>query len=62
MPHGQIHHYQGGTFDEYGDELMGFYYELLTDLNSPLCPLMGPYGSASEAETACQREFARGRY
>lgn len=62
MPHGMIHDHKGTVLDEDGDYMVGFYFEICSDLNIPLCLLMGPYGSAIEAEAACQLEYDTGSY
>ncbi len=60
MPGVNIHSYDGSTFDAEGEVMLGFYYEILNDLNIPVALMMGPYGTAVEAEQACQRALDTG--
>ena len=55
MPGSNIHGFNGSTFDADGEVLFGFYYEFLNEFNLPTGTMMGPYGTALEAEQACQR-------
>lgn len=54
---GEIHEFDGSTFDEDGEVMLGFYYRFLDQHDAPITLLMGPYASAFEAETACQNEY-----
>lgn len=57
-----IHEFDGSTFDEEGDVLLGFYWQILDFENNILCGLMGPYGLRNEAENACQQAFESGNW
>ena len=49
-------------FDEEGEPYLGFYFQI-TDIHGiPMSHLMGPYGSAEEAETACKRAWETDDY
>lgn len=49
-------------YDEEGDPQLGFYFQILTKDGHPLMSLMGPYGTAEDAEQACHREWVGGDY
>ncbi len=55
-----IHHFNfkinedpDGFFDDDGDPLNGYYFEITDDEGTPLHQMMGPYRTFHEAEEAC---------
>ena len=63
MAHAQIHHYDydiketNPHVDDYGEELLGYYYQLFDDNNKPLTNLMGPYSTKDEVEAASKADW-----
>lgn len=54
MAHAEIHEFTSANvsvFDDFGDPLLGFYFVIVDDDEQPKM-MMGPYGSAQEAELA----------
>ena len=45
--------------DEDGDPMIGWYYQFLDIYERPITKLMGPYGTNTEAEKACQKAYDR---
>ena len=68
MAHGLIHHFfphpDTGELqkDDYGDDLLGFYYQLVDDDEKPLCDMMGPYPTGEEAAAACDKAWLSNDY
>ena len=64
--HASIHHYfphpETGhiDYDEEGDPIMGWYFQVIDNNGLPLTHLIGPYGSSDEAEEACEKAWATG--
>ena len=48
--------------DEFGEDLIGHYYQLFEAEDEPLSNLVGPYGSDAEAEEAAEKAFKVGDY
>ena len=63
-----IHHYfphpETGhvDYDDDGDPIIGFYYQIVDLDGEPLSEMMGPYSNAEEAEEACHREWKSGDF
>lgn len=60
-----IHHFtfdlkqeKDGFFDDEGDPMNGYYYEILNENGKPLHDIMGPYKTYEEAEEACQNAWS----
>ena len=64
-----IHHFNykinqdnDGFFDDEGDPMSGYYFEILASNGRPLHRPMGPYNSFEEAATACQHAWDHKSY
>ena len=63
--HANIHHFvyeptNGQVYyDEHGEPLDGFYYEIIDAEGHAIAPLFGPYANRDEVEAACKREWDR---
>ena len=49
-------------YDEDGDPMLGFYYEIVDAEGEPLMEMMGPYRTPEEAEQACHTAWVNGDY
>ena len=64
-PYANIHHFDfklgavDAIYDEDGDPMFGYYYEIVNEDGSRLSGFMGPYGDKAEAEAACAKEWER---
>ena len=57
-----IYDMRGHAFDADGEEMIGWYCQLIDDDERPISDLDGPYGSYSEALEACQRTYNQHDY
>ena len=49
-------------YDEDGDPVLGFYFEILDNNGYPISQILGPYIDAEEAEQACHRAWTIGDF
>ena len=52
--------FDGDEVDDYGEPLLGWYWQMVKSKGNLRGGLMGPYGTSAEAEAACRRAFNRG--
>lgn len=50
------------SFDDEGDERLGFYYQFIDKQELPVTGLIGPYAFKDHAERAAQNAFRRGDF
>lgn len=50
---------QPDVLDEFGDVMVGSYYQLIDGNDEPVSDLIGPYRDNEAAEAALKRAFAR---
>ena len=62
-PYASIHFFdptEGRTYyDDLGEPMSGYYYEILDQNGKQIVPMFGPYANKAEVEAACQREYQR---
>jgi hypothetical protein len=65
-PYANIHFFdptKGRThYDDLGEPMVGYNYEIIGDNGKTVAPLFGPYANKDEVEAACKREYARHTY
>ena len=67
-PHANIHHFNydpasgDACYDEEGEPMFGYYYEIVDGDGRALSPLMGPYNDKDEVEAACNKAWDTDNY